>query len=105
MIFELVKDFADVLEAMPNEYPQYHTLKLLDEAVRRDMHFIDRHPTTLFQCMWNTCWWCDCPERAAHMEQPTGEVEDRTASQREPRLSGYMELWRTKKSESVPNFR
>ena len=62
MIFDLVKDFADVLEAMPQEHPRYRILKLLDEAIRRDVHFIDRHPTTFFQCMWNTCWWYDCPE-------------------------------------------
>ena len=41
-------------------------LALLDEAIRRDVHFLDRHPTALFQCMWNTCWWYDCPEAAGH---------------------------------------
>lgn len=55
MIFDLVKDFADVLEAMPAEHLRRRIWKLLDAAVRRDMHFIDRHPTTLFQCMWNSC--------------------------------------------------
>ncbi len=72
MIFDLVKDFADVLDAMPAEHPRHRILKLLDEAIRRDVHFIDRHPTTFFQCMWNTCWWYDCPEAAGHYEEPKG---------------------------------
>jgi hypothetical protein len=62
MIFELVKDFSDVLAAMPAEHPRRGMVRLLEEATRRDVQFIDRHPTTLFQCMWNTCWWYDCPE-------------------------------------------
>ncbi len=72
MIFDLVKDFADVLDAMQDEHPRRRILKLLDEAIRRDVHFIDRHPTTLFQCLWNTCWWYDCPEAAMHYDPPQG---------------------------------
>lgn len=53
---------------MPADHPHRRLLELLDEAVRRDVHFIARHPTTLFQCLWNTCWWYDCPEEAAHYE-------------------------------------
>jgi hypothetical protein len=70
MIFDLVKDFTDVLDAMPADHPRRRILKLLDEAIRRDVHFIDRHPTTFFQCMWNTCWWYDCPEAAGHYVAP-----------------------------------
>lgn len=62
MIFDLGKDFSNVLAVMPREHPKHRMLELLEEAIRRDIHFIARHPTTLFQCMWNTCWWYDCPE-------------------------------------------
>ncbi len=68
MIFPLLHDFADALAAMPGDHPRRRILALLDEAVRRDVHFIDRHPTTFFQCMWNTCWWYDCPEAAGHYD-------------------------------------
>lgn len=44
MIFDLVRDFSDVLAVLPAELPRYRTLKLLDEAVRRGVHFIDRPP-------------------------------------------------------------
>ena len=48
-LFELVKDFADALAAMPADHPRKRILRLLEQAIRRDIHFIDRHPTTLFQ--------------------------------------------------------
>ena len=70
--FDLVQDFVAVLEAMPADHPWRRILKLLDEANRRDVHFIDRHPTTLFQCLWNTCWWYDCPDAAQHYNLPKG---------------------------------
>src|SRR6476659_6510225 len=90
MIFPLVQDFADALAAMPREHPRHRILKLLDEAFRRDVHFIDRHPTTFFQCMWNTCWWYDCPEAAGHYESSSDEPWER----REPRLSSLLAGWR-----------
>ena len=65
MIFELAGDFGEALAAMPAEHPKRRMLGLLEEAVRRDSHFIARHPTTLFQCLWNICWWYDCPEADA----------------------------------------
>jgi WD40 repeat protein len=52
---------------------------LLDEALRRDMHFIARHAHDylhgLFQCLWNTCWWYDCPEAAKHYDPATDANE------------------------------
>lgn len=45
--------------AMPREHPKRRTLEPIEEAIRRDIQFIDRHPTTLFQCMWGLCWWYD----------------------------------------------
>jgi hypothetical protein len=64
MIFDLAKDFSAATTAMPADHPKQRMLSLLEEAIRRDIHFIARHPTTLFQCMWNTCWWYDCPQMA-----------------------------------------
>ena len=72
MIFQLASDFAAALGALPEGHPRRRMLQLLEEALRRDIHFIARHPTTLFQCMWNACWWYDCPQAAAHYEEPQG---------------------------------
>jgi hypothetical protein len=70
LVFGLVKDFAEAVRVLPDRHPRRHILTLLEEAIRRDIHFLARHPTTLFQCLWNSCWWYDCPEAAAHYEVP-----------------------------------
>jgi len=105
MIFALAEDFAAALEALPQDHPKRRLLRLLDEAIRRDIHFIDRHPTTLFQCLWNTCWWYDCPEAKAHYEEP----EDRWVlppwERRGRRLCDLMASWRAEKEQSTPTFR
>jgi WD40 repeat protein len=101
MIFDLVKDFADVLDAMPDGHPRQRILKLLDEAIRRDVHFIDRHPTTLFQCMWNTCWWYGRPEAAKYYETPEHRVPDAI---RESGLAMLLERWRDAKEAITPGF-
>jgi len=55
VIFDLARDFSDVLAAIPREHPKRRTLELFEEAIRRDNRFFDGHPTTLFQCVWNLC--------------------------------------------------
>jgi len=57
-------------EALPPRHERARTLRLLEEALRRDVHFISRHPTALFQCLWNRAWWYDCPEAAGHYDPP-----------------------------------
>lgn len=70
MIFDLVSDYADVLTGMPHDHPRYRILKLVDEAIRRDEQFIDRHradyPQALFQCLWNRLRWHDAPDLATY---------------------------------------
>lgn len=53
MIFDLVRDFADVLDAMPKEHIKIGPLQLLNEAIRRTADFVEQHPTTFFQELWN----------------------------------------------------
>ena len=105
MIFDLVKDFADVLDAMPEAHPRRRILKLLDEAIRRDVHFIDRHPTTFFQCLWNTCWWYDCPEAAKHYEEPEGGWEQTPPWELNgEKLYRLLQNWKEQKEDSIPRF-
>ena len=59
MIFEWAQDSYDALAAMPTEHPKHpkhRMLELLEEAIRHDIHFVDRQWTTLLQCMWDTYW-------------------------------------------------
>jgi len=105
MIFELVEDFADVLAAMPREHPKHRLIELLDEAIRRDVHFIDRHPTTLFQCMWNTCWWYDCPDAARHYQEPEGGWREPPPWERQGlKVSKLLEGWRQQKRGVTAHF-
>ena len=96
MIFELAQDFHDAVAAMPREHPKHRMLELLEEASRRDIHFIARHPTTLFQCMWNTCWWYDCPEAEARYEEPRHgwNAENAPWLRIGPKLHALLEDWR-----------
>jgi WD40 repeat protein len=106
MIFELIKDFAEALEAMPKGHCRRRILSLLDEAVRRDVHFIDRHPTTLFQCLWNSCWWCDCAEAAKHYDPAKGvwAAEGPPWQRPGPKLFTLLESWHATKSDVLPGF-
>src|SRR5262245_49965479 len=70
LAFDLADDFAAALRQMPSERLAVPILGLLGEALRRDLHFIDRHPSCLFQCLWNSGWWYDCPDAALHYEAP-----------------------------------
>jgi len=51
MIFDLATDFSHALAAMPQDHPRRRLLALLEEALRRDIHFNARHPTTRYQCL------------------------------------------------------
>jgi len=106
MIFELAEDFAEALAAMPADHPKRRMLGLLEEAVRRDIHFVARYPTTLFQCLWNTCWWYDCPEAAEHYEEPDGGwAEPPPWDYPGLKLSDVLDEWDRQKQCHVPGFR
>jgi WD40 repeat protein len=108
LVFALVNDLAELNRALA-EGEERRLLGLLEEGLRRDVHFIDRHqrdyPQALFQCLWNTCWWYDCAEAAAHYD-----LSQRTGSgplpwQREGRLlSELMERWRREKEGREPGL-
>jgi hypothetical protein len=67
LVFELAGDFTAVSRALP-QGEERRLLGLLEEALRRDIHFIHRHhqdfPQALFQCLGNSAWWYDCPQAA-----------------------------------------
>ena len=53
---------------LPKSHPGRRHLRLIELALRSDLYFIARHPTTLFQCLWNRCWWYDrCAEAACRI--------------------------------------
>jgi hypothetical protein len=70
LTFDLPHDFRAAVNLLSEQDKRRKILQLLDEALRRDMHFIHRHredyPQGLFQCLWNHGWWYDCPQAAQH---------------------------------------
>jgi len=129
MVFELALDFTRAIQAMPLDHPARRHLRLISQALGTDIHFLARHSTTLFQCLWNRCWWYDCPEAATHYPPPTnatasgGHVWERlkTALRRlwrggwpaadaprrcptDERLATLCEAWRQDKERSKPGF-
>lgn len=100
MIYELVSDLAEVLEYMPIGHPQYRIAKLLDEAVCRDGTFLDQHPTTLFQCLWNSCWW---NHNSGGYEPAVIKGEGGNAEQ-VLSLTRLLEHWHDTKQRLTPSF-
>lgn len=106
LVFDLAGDLGAAVQQVPPEHPCRRFLTLLEEAIRRDIHFIARYPTTLFQCLWNTCWWFDCPEAAQHYDPP----EDGWSPQGppwerpEPRLSSLLGSWRAARLTREPGL-
>jgi WD40 repeat protein len=120
LVFDLAGDFTIAVDALPDDRPQRRILKLLNEALRRDLHFIARraqdYPQGLFQCLWNTCWWYDCDEAAAHYENgrppglraiygrgPGGEGRAETVP-KDQRLCHLLENWREQKEQADRGF-
>ena len=105
-VFALVADFTDAVAALPPSRPFERVLRVLGQAIRRDLHFIGRHPTTLFQCLWNLCWWFDCPE-AAHHYADARNLAAGTAhpwSSSGPKIYELMQRWRKEKEARHPDF-
>ncbi len=65
-VFELAADFGAALKGLPKEHTWYRRLGLLEEAMGLDLPFLARHPSALFQTLWNRCWWYDCAQAAKH---------------------------------------
>jgi WD40 repeat protein len=111
LTFDLTADFDAALFALPQSDARRRNLRLLDEALRRDIHFIARHaqqyPQVLFQCVWNSGWWYDSPEAAAHYE-PLPDSKDKvtvSSAQSGSKFNRLLEDWRATKEAATPGFR
>lgn len=101
LIFDLVEDFQSTLDALSPQSQHGPRLRLLEEALRRDLHFLSRHPESLFQCLWNSCWWHDCSAAISHFEERE-PVAKRVGQA--PRMAEFMESWLVQKAQSNPGF-
>jgi WD40 repeat protein len=109
LVFELPGDFMETVRALPEEDDRRRLLALLEEALRRDVHFIHRHredyPQALLECLWISCWWYDCAEAAAHHDLSRCSPDEPLPWQnRGPRLSALLERWRQDRKGLEPGF-
>jgi len=106
-VFDLAMDFSRAVERIPIDHSAGRHLRLIEQALRSDLHFLARHPTALFQCLWNRCWWYDCPDAATHYDPPSGgwPAEGPPWVRAVPeRLSTLLESWRQAKESCSPGF-
>ncbi len=93
---------ATAREGLPEAHKDRPRLRLIGEALRRDLPFLARHPTTLFQCLRSSAWWYDCAEAARYYEMPRsgwgpeGPPWDRPG----PKLCEWLAAWLTKKTRA-----
>lgn len=80
----------------------------LADAILAEMPFLERHPETLFQCLWNLLWWADSPTAVEWQNcTPAPTLNDSDAQRTIPPCgpgAALMELWRTWKETSQPGF-
>lgn len=99
LAYDLPVEFDAALRVLHPEQSEHRLVDLVKEALRRDIEFIALHPPTLFQCLWNTCWWYDSPEAQWHYQEADGPW-DRSG----PKLAELMEGWRRTKEAEAPGF-
>lgn len=104
-VFDLLADFALAAELLPADHARRRTLALVGEAVRLDAQFVARHPSTLFQCCWNRCWWHDAPRAASFFTLAEGS-KDAAPPWEQPgeKLYEFAERWRAEKERETPGF-
>ncbi|WP_298863625.1 DUF4062 domain-containing protein [uncultured Gimesia sp.] len=106
LTFDLAGDFTAAVAALPADRPQHRIMRLLEEALRRDLHFIARHaedyPQALFQCLWNNCWWYDTPAAAKCYQPPEGGWSNAGPpwERHGPKLSELLETWQAEDQQS-----
>jgi WD40 repeat protein len=105
VIYELAADFSSLLAHLPGAHRRRSLLQRLQEGLNAHVFGVGRHPTILFQSLWNTCWWYDCPESEHHYEEPKdGWPEGMPPwSQDGPKLHRLLETWRAALQRVAPD--
>jgi WD40 repeat protein len=105
LIFDLAMDFSCAIRQLPETRSSRRHLRLIEQALRYDLHFLDRHPTALFQCLWNRCWWYDCPDAVKYYEPlALGGNQELAWERPGPKLSALLEEWRAAKERATTGF-
>jgi len=104
--FQLFMWYNKTLQILPKDRQIYGILILLREALGQDIYFIKDYPTTLFQCLWNSCWWFDCKDAILYYELLSDDIEEKIEpfKKYEPEISKLLERWRNQKENQQSKF-
>lgn len=97
--FQLVGDFTAATRVLPAERNEAVLIRLLGQSLEMDLSFLAAHPTALFQCLWNRCWWYDAPRPGEPQRDPPAQGPPA------PKLHVLMEKWREQKERATCGFR
>jgi len=104
-VIELLNnDFKNVINFLPNNRQLYRVMCLLNEALSRDLHFIANHPTLIFQCLWNRCWWYDNPNAANFYELISNSELIAPWNLPGIKLYTFLEMWYKEKKQKNIDF-
>ncbi|WP_372364663.1 DUF4062 domain-containing protein [Candidatus Uabimicrobium sp. HlEnr_7] len=68
-----------------------NTIRLIQKALEIDFHLLQQEPENIFHCLWNRCYWHDCPELEKHyklefpVEQKMYQLAEKWRKEIEPR--------------------
>jgi WD40 repeat protein len=101
---ELLNDLLLTTNHISPTHAWHQPLSLIHEALVRDFSFIKEHPSTLFQCLWNLCWWHDAPVETEHYEEreERAQIDQLSGKSDNPALYRWMEKWRIAKENKGP---
>ena len=99
-VFDLAADFDCTAGLLTSDQPQLAHMQLLGEALRCRIHFLNRHPDSIFQTLWNQCWWYDSEESRRFRSPDFAPITSPDA-----RLCDLVEEWRLQRESRAPGFR
>lgn len=91
------------MKTYKGEIDGYDTIVTVDGRplpLRLDLR---NHPSTLFQCLWNSAWWYDSESAASRYDPPDGGWSAEAPPwSRSIRLSPWLESWRRLRESRTP---
>ena len=76
-----------------------NTLEIIANALNLDSEFLNKNPESLFQSLWNRCYWYDSPEYKKHYVS-SYSLNKQFLNKKE-KLHKLMEMWQSKKEEQA----
>jgi hypothetical protein len=106
LIFDLVEDLSTAIANLPRDDERSDVISALQTTLRYDIHFVQRHPTTLFQSVWNRVWGHMVEDTCSHYEDASPGDAQTSQGSLPPSLplNRFLASWRAFKEKEEPDF-